>query len=119
MTTIGTIQETNTNGFKEMKGQISTLHLNISFKLIPNKQKSNPNDPSYSISTASLNGIDVQIGSVWEKSCQNSDDVFLSMTFDDPSFNQPLNVAAFENNPNRWDIVWRRRQVQQNQNETA
>jgi uncharacterized protein (DUF736 family) len=119
MTTIGTITETTTNGFKEMKGQVSTLHLNISFKLISNQQKSNPNDPSYSINTASLNGSDVKIGSVWEKSRQNSDDVFLSMTFDDPSFNQPLNVAAFKNNPDHWDIVWRRRQVQQNQNETA
>ncbi len=119
MTTIGTIQETDINGFKELKGQISTLHLNINFKLIKNKQKSNPNDPTYMINTQSLNGSDVQVGSVWEKSCQNSEDIFLSMTFDDPSFDKPLNVAAFKNNPERWDIVWRRRQISQNQNEVS
>lgn len=119
MTTIGTIQETESNGFKEMKGQISTLHLNINFKLIQNKNKSGSNDPNYIINIQSLNGSDVQIGSAWEKTNQNTGEMFLSITFDDPSFDKALNVAAFKNNPNKWDIVWRRRQNTQTQNEAA
>ena len=75
------------------------------------------NAPDYAIVTASSSGDEVQIGGAWKKTKEQIGDVtleFLSITIDDPSLPNALNVAAFKNNDGNYDITWRRRQNNQN-----
>lgn len=106
------------HGTKELLiGEVKTLQMQLKIKLIPNSLKASDNAPDYTIVTASSSGDDVQIGGAWIKTKQQIGDVnleFLSITIDDPSLPNALNVAAFKNNDGNYDITWRRRQNNQN-----
>jgi uncharacterized protein (DUF736 family) len=61
-------------------------------------------------------GNPVRIGAAWEKTIKRGERVgeeFLSLTLDDPSLPNSLNVAAFKSNTDDdvWEITFRRRQA--------
>lgn len=118
MSKIGTIEEVLNNGETEFDGQIRTLDHSFNFRMISNPDRNGMNSPDYLILAKSISGHDVQLGVAWRKkptrfgADQND---FLSITLDDPSFEKPLNVAAFvQANGQTWDITWRRRQDRTN-----
>jgi uncharacterized protein (DUF736 family) len=114
MSTIGKLNKIVKDGQNQIIGNISTLEMNLKFKLSENKNKSSDNAPDYLIVTANSNGDEAQVGSVWIKVIDKLGEEikeFFSMTFDDPSFPHSLNVAAFPQGEAYWDIVWRRRQT--------
>ena len=114
MSTIGKLNKIVKDGQNQIIGNISTLEMNLKFRLAENKNKSSDNAPDYLIVTANNNGDEAQVGSVWIKVIDKlGEDLkeFFSMTFDDPSFPHSLNVAAFPQGEAHWDIVWRRRQA--------
>ena len=105
------------NGTKEeLHGEIRTLQIQLRVKFLPNN-KTSDNAPDYAITAVGPNGSDVQIGGAWKKEKQQIGDVlleFLSITIDDPSLPNALNVAAFKNDDGSYEITWRRRQNSQN-----
>lgn len=113
MSNIGKINKRNLEGRETLDGYVSTLHFNLKFELRPNKQKQSDNAPDYQIMAKNGFGDETSVGAVWIKTMGGFGDEpkqFFSMTFDDPSFEHSLNVAAFQADDTTWDIVWRRRQ---------
>ena len=112
MSKIGFLNSVTTNNGIELKGEIKTLQMRISIRLVENRNKANDNAPTYIITSPTEDG-DIPIGAAWLQRKQQIGDVdfeFLSITIDDPSFPNSLNVAAFKNDNGGWDITWRRRQ---------
>ena len=113
---IGKILKRDVDGKDILEGHISTLQMNLKFKLQENLNKQSDNAPDYSIIAQGANG-ETPVGGVWIKVMDKfgqEPQEFFSMTFDDPSFPHALNVAAFKSGDAHWDITWRRRQNQQN-----
>lgn len=103
---------------EELHGEVNTLQMQLKIKLIPNFMKDSDTAPDYNICTPGYSGSDIQIGAAWKKTKQQIGDVafeFLSITIDDPSFPNTLNVAAFKKDNGSYEITWRRRQNQQNE----
>lgn len=112
MSQIGTIIKKGHDG-EELHGSITTLQFNLEFRLQENSYKrNNQNAPDYLIMAKGHNDSFVQIGSAWLKKANHSTEEFFSMTFDDPSFPNSLNVSAFPNNDGSYNIVWKRRREQ-------
>lgn len=115
MAVIGKIIVSDAGGVKKFRGQIHTLQYQLSFELRSNPFSTHPDAPDYTIH-AHAGDLMPQIGAAWKKTSFRHDGdrkEFLSLTFDDPSFEQALNVAAFEQSNGEWHIVWRRRQQKQ------
>jgi uncharacterized protein (DUF736 family) len=109
---IGKLLKRTMDGQDILEGHISTLNMNLKFRLQRNDNKQSENAPDYSIVSNGASG-EASIGSVWVKVMNKigiEQEEFFSMTFDDPSFPHPLNVAAFKVGESHWNIVWRRRQ---------
>ena len=115
MTTIGKLRKRTgivVDG-EILDGQISTLELELRFTLVRNEQARSENAPQYRIVARNRAGVAVAIGAAWLKRKRGAEQGrdFLSMTFNDPSFARPLNVAAFPSDvPEEWNILYRRRQ---------
>lgn len=114
MSTIGMLRPTTPGKFDEFVGQILTLDLDLSIRLVANEPGGSDQAPSHLILSKNNVGREIQIGSAWTKTIQSAQrygEQFLSLTLDDPSFGQPLNVAAFKvDGRDFWDVTWRRRQ---------
>lgn len=75
--------------------------------------KGNSQAPTHVILTKNMHDDDVQVGAGWRRTINKpGKEPFevISLTFDDPSFPQALNVAAFKNVDGSWDVSFRRRQ---------
>lgn len=88
-------------------GKIACRQLNAKLQLRLEPSRSQ-NAPDFSVWANEGNGA-FQIGSAWRKSSQNCPE-FLSMTFDSPDFDAPLNLTAFpaDASGSVFDIVWER-----------
>ena len=114
MSIIGHIRRKPGKSEDVLEGDISTLLHNFRFRLIRMLKSDNPSAPGYRAVTWNDNGIEIDIGAAWIKHIKRGEhegDEFLTLTFDDPSFPNRLNVAAFKNDQTGdWDIMFRRRQ---------
>lgn len=122
MSKIGNLKAVMNGSKEELHGEVTTLQMQLKIKLIPNTGKMNENAPDYIIAAAGYSGADIPIGGAWKKTKSKIGDVefeFLSITIDDPSLPNPLNVAAFKNNEGGWDITWRRRQTAETNSKTS
>lgn len=122
MSTVGYLIPADTGQGEELHGQVRTLKWQEKIKLLPNQNKASSASPDFIIFALGFNGEDIEIGAAWHKIKDKSGAPpidLLSMNIDDPSFSAPLNVTAYKNDSGRYEITWRRRQVQQNQNEVA
>ncbi len=98
----------------ELHGEITTLHNHLGIRLVPTGNPPSGMAPAYKIYAFGSLGQETAVGAGWLKTKRKSDGTdfeFLSLTIDDPSFPDKLNIAAFKNNQGGWDITWRRRQV--------
>lgn len=110
MSKIGYLKSVGSNG--ELHGEIQTLLMQLKIKLVPNRFKNSEMAPDYIICSMTGRG-DIEVGGAWKKTKRKIGDIdfeFLSLTIDDMSLPNTLNVAAFKNNEDGWDITWRRRQ---------
>ena len=120
MSQIGTLVTEETDRGVFGKGSFRTLYLNMSFQLapVPSEDRPSADAPSHRIFVKTEDGA-VGIGSAWLRVVENGPnmgDPFYSLTFDDPSFDKPLYLAAFvrrgpaRTNPKEveYEIVWRR-----------
>lgn len=120
MSKVGFLKPYNNGTYEELHGEIKTLQFQISIKLVPDNMRTNHNAPDYEIFSNTPSGEDIHIGAAWKKTKPKEDGStlnFLSITIDDLSLPQAINVAAFKQSDGTWEISWRRRQV--NKNEAA
>ena len=96
------------------KGELNTLDISVVFEIRRLKASANPNSPTHTILSWGKNGVEVPIGAGWLKQIKKpgrEGEEFLSLTFSDPSFGKPFNVAAFKSEiEGEWHIVYRHRQ---------
>ena len=121
MSKIGSLIEVENEGEIEFDGQIRTLAHDFDFRMIGNPDQNGMGSPDYLILTKVSSGHEVPIGAAWRRKPKRyGENDFLSITFDDPSFEKPLNVAAFVQPDGRnWVITWRRRMERNSQSEAA
>ncbi len=112
MAKIGYLTVYNNGSYEELHGEIRTLAFQMSVRLVPDAMRTNEKAPDYVAYVDSAHGDGIEVGAAWKKSKLQADGSmleFLSLTIDDMSLPQPLNVAAFPSE-NGFDISWRRRQ---------
>ncbi len=123
MSRIGTIEEVLNNGETELWGFIRTLSYDFKFQLIKNPEQNGENSPAYLAYTKSPQNHLVEVGVAWKNKAKRygaDQSDFLSITFDDPSFDKRLNVVAFpQDDQKTWAITWRRRQDKTRNSEAA
>lgn len=116
MSAIGRLIATNSDNLSQLTGYIQTLQTKLSVILAGDEHLCDAREPSHRITTRARHGSDVQVGSAWLKIAKHgshSGERFFSIAIDDPTFNRPLNVAAFRDRAsNEWVVVWRRRGMQ-------
>lgn len=94
-------------------GSLRTLDVSAKLRFDRNERGRADNAPDYIVSAVTGDGELVEIGAAWAKeSNANGRAVrFLTMTLDAPSWDRPLNLAAFPSDDDRdgsLDIQWRR-----------
>ncbi|WP_411820227.1 DUF736 domain-containing protein [Hyphococcus formosus] len=113
MSTIGKLKLTKDQNGEFLTGYIQTLEINLQIRLYPIKEQASANSPSHRIFAIGKDNAEIEIGAAWTKTMSNPDrfgEEFLSISIDDPSLPQALNVAAFkEENSETYAITFRRR----------
>lgn len=112
MTQVGKIVRRK-NG--ELAGYIHMLKVSLEFGL-KKQEKRTEKTPDYQILANNEQGVVVSIGGAWDIATKHGSyagSSFLSLTFDDESFDRVLNVVAYPDpkNPEEWDIVWQRKRT--------
>jgi uncharacterized protein (DUF736 family) len=114
MSNLGKIYTRATKSGDQLEGHLASLEYNIRFRLDPVADRNGPDTPSHRIMSFNDSGVEVDIGAAWLRKAKrgyHAGSEFISLTFDDPQFRPPLNVAAFPaSDPGEWDIVHRQRQ---------
>jgi uncharacterized protein (DUF736 family) len=115
MATIGKLKAVRDGQGSFLVGQLRTLEITLNLKLYPITAAQSAKSPAYRIFAIGRDNAEVEIGAAWKKTMTNPDkfgEEFLSLTIDDPSLPQSLNVAAFkEPDGETWLITFRRRQA--------
>ena len=115
MTTIGRLKRLFSDSGETLAGTVSTLQLTLAITLYPTGEPADSRRPSYEIRAKNSEGREVTVGAAWLKTMTTPErfgEEFLSLTIDDPSLKQSLNVAAFkEPDCETWAITFRRRQA--------
>lgn len=88
----------------ELKGQISTLTLQVQSVRIVAEDQASGSAPSHRVFVG-----DVEVGAAWTKHTQENRR-FLSLKLDDPSFIAPIFAQLFEGEAGEFDLVWNRPQ---------
>lgn len=93
----------------DIVGKIATRELHFPY-LIMRKVTERQSDaaPLYEIFETNRAGDEIQIGAVWERKMNKTQETFLSGMIDDPSFREPLPIALFGDERNGFDVQWRR-----------
>ena len=107
---------TNREGLEELQGEVKTLEMSLKVRFVPNRPKRSEKAPDYKILGGHWDDKAVQVGNAWKQTKIQSDGSifeFMSVTIDDPSLPNALNVAAFRNDDGDWELTWRRRQPKQ------
>jgi uncharacterized protein (DUF736 family) len=89
-------------------GMINTLEHNLKIHLKPCAARTTES-PAFEIFAVGKGAVDVKVGAAWEKKTNKTGEIFYSLTIDDVSFSEPLNVTAFKAEAyGVYDIVWKR-----------
>ena len=100
MPVIGTFQAVK-DGYA---GTIRTLMLNGRVKILANDRKASEGAPDFRISLGNT-----EIGAVWRKTKQGTDQTYLRVRLDDPAWSQPIWSFLIENSEDGIvRLIWRR-----------
>jgi uncharacterized protein (DUF736 family) len=117
MSTIAILKRQMNGTAEELVGEIRTLQFSLKVRFVQVLNKKSEKSPDYRIYSGVWDDRAVQIGTAWKKQKTRPDGTvfeFLTITIDDPSLPQALNVAAFLNEDGDWEITFRRRQPKSN-----
>lgn len=97
------------NGYK---GKVNTMNINFNFFMQEISDKKSDKTPDFNIFLSNGTNEPPSIGAAWKKVSNKNEKrtEFFSISFDDPSFDKPLNVAAFPDGSDSWNITWDRKQ---------
>lgn len=100
------------------KGSLATLLIGFKFNVVMAAGAVGGDQPAIKFYAVNPLGESVEIGAGWLKEIQHGDQAgrrFYSITFDDPSFDKPLNVAAWpvEGQDGKFGITFSRPRQQQ------
>ena len=90
-------------------GRVSTLAVAMTIALKP-VQSTNPRAPRYEIHALTANKTWVQVGALFELVSNNTGEAFLNGRIDDPSLPAPLQISAFRQEDESYNLVWQRAQ---------
>jgi uncharacterized protein (DUF736 family) len=114
MSNLGKIYAKTTKSGDQLEGHLASLEHSLRFRFVPVTDGDGRDAPSHRIMAFNRSGVEVDIGAAWRREAKRGDHMgkeFFSLTFDDPQFRPPLNVAAFPaSRPGEWNIVYRQRQ---------
>lgn len=101
---IGSIKQNDSGIYM---GRISTLAvaMTIALKAVTS---SNPKAPKYEIHALTPGRTWVQVGALFELFSNNTGEAFLNGRIDDPSLSSPLQVSAFRQDDDSYNVVWSR-----------
>lgn len=114
MSTIAILKPEMNGSSEELVGELRTLQISLKMRFVPNVGKKSDKSPDYRIFAGNWDDRAVQVGTAWKKKKDRQDGStfeFLTITIDDPSLPQTLNVAAFKNDNGEWEVTFRRRQA--------
>ncbi|MBS4050308.1 MAG: DUF736 family protein [Methylomonas sp.] len=101
------INKLKEDGQGGLTGMIVTLEHNLKINLKQCVART-PDSPAFEIFAVGKGAIEIKVGAAWEKKTK-AGEVFYSLTIDDVSFNETLNVTAFKGEGfGVYDIVWQR-----------
>jgi uncharacterized protein (DUF736 family) len=83
-------------------GKIQTLTLSASVTFLPNDKQTGPDAPAY----RAFRGKS-EVGAAWEK-VSDSGRQYLSVRFDDPTFDAPLFANLIVNEDSSYTLLWSR-----------
>jgi uncharacterized protein (DUF736 family) len=103
------INKLKEDGQGGLTGMIVTLEHNLKIHLNPCVARS-PESPMFEIFAIGKGAVEVKVGAAWEKKTTKTGEIFYSLTIDDVSFSEPLNVTAFKAKEGFgvYEIVWQR-----------
>lgn len=109
MSKIGNLQKSkDVKTPANLYGSIRTLKLDVPVMLEPVKEPVT-NGPAYEVFALVGGGEIIRIGAAWRKKSEDGKREYLSLSLDDPSWNQPLSCAAFPSKvAGEYDVVWNR-----------
>ena len=106
MQKIGYLKPGHKESGESYRGQISTLDLKTTISMLKNPKRKSEKSPDFEIFGEGKQDSLVKIGAAWKK--KGKDRHFLSLEIDDPSLPKALNLLAFRQQDDSWDIVWKR-----------
>jgi len=93
-------------------GRVVTLQQSLKFGVrVYDGGRTGDNVPAFFLIGRNPAGEPIQIGAAWRKTSREpGTSPFYTLTFDDPSFDKPLYLTAFETpgDASTFDLVWRR-----------
>lgn len=110
MSNVGTLSPRN----DALEGIIRTLTLSAPIRLVPTGVAPDTRDPTHTVYMRTMDGGAAEVGAAWGKTIKrgaNIGGVLLSITIDDPSLPQPLDLSGFPASgvSGGYDLVWRRK----------
>ncbi|MGF7152086.1 uncharacterized protein (DUF736 family) [Sphingomonas zeicaulis] len=102
---IGSIKRNDRGTFT---GRVSAMAFSLTIAL-REVSSTNPNAPKFEIFALSAAKEWVQVGAFFEMFSNRDGSAFLNGKIDDPSFEKPLYVTAFQQEDESYNIVWQRR----------
>lgn len=103
MTSIGFVKKQKDGSYK---GQLKTVSIRADIAIVPNDNKSNPNQPDFHVLTG-----DVEVGAGWKKKAASSGKSYVSLSIAAPEFGPRrlyanLGKAAGSTDPDFFAVIW-------------
>ena len=114
MTQIGKFRSTySTDVLSELVGTIRTINFSGKLSIIKDGNSTNPNAPTHRVYFIPDDTAKVELGAARTQRIKRGPregEEFLSVTIDDPSWQNSLSFSLFQDDETTWLATWRRRQ---------
>lgn len=114
MSEIGKFRSTNTiDLLAELIGTVRTMNFIGRLAITRETNAGNANAPTHRVYVISEDAQRIEVGAAWTqiiKRGAREGEEFLSVTVDDPSWQQSLSFSVFRDDETTWVATWRRRQ---------
>tara|TARA_R110000787_G_scaffold22424_7_gene65178 strand:+ start:2640 stop:2993 length:354 start_codon:yes stop_codon:yes gene_type:complete len=114
MTNIGTFRSANnTDILSELIGTVRTINFSGKLSIQRDTGSSHPNAPTHRVSLVPDDAAKIEVGAAWTQRIKRGPregEEFLSVTIDDPAWENSFSFSIFQEDETTWIATWRRRQ---------